>query len=124
MVVAFVSAMFSANAQSDRLTGQSYNIVMVDENGGDEIMDVLTVNNSEINSKTFSKGSFQENGSEFTASFSKSGGETVTMNGTIDGVTIHGQITSTRNGQTTTFAFRGLTSEEWNRIQQMKEDAK
>ena len=129
IAVALLLATFSVNAQNSRLDGQQYNVVMVDEaNGGPEIHDVFSFSNNSMTAKNLSKDGFtaanvSEAGNDFEVTLSKSATETMDISGTVEGETIFGEIVSTANGQTVNYKFRGMTSAEWNKIREAKQQA-
>jgi hypothetical protein len=126
LVAALLTATSIVQAQNSRLNGQQYTIVMIDEqNDGDEIQDIFSFNNNELKSQNmtkdgFSSASVNESGNNFEAVFSKSASETLTISGTVEGKTIYGNIVSTANGANTNYVFRGMTSTEWDAIQEKK----
>ena len=129
LVIAFLSATLAVNAQNSHLNGQQYTIVMVDEqNHGDEIIDILSFENNQLVTQNLTKdgyagSQFSENGNNFEVVLSNAAGESMSISGTTEDKTIYGNIVSTKNGQTYNFVFRGMTTIEWNRIRQLKEDA-
>ena len=129
IAVALLFATFSVNAQNSRFDGQQYNIVMVNEaNGGPEIHDVFSFSNNSLTATNLSKDGFaaasvSESGNDFEVTLTKSATETMDISGTVEGETIYGDIVSTANGQTVNYKFRGMTSTEWNKIREAKQQA-
>jgi hypothetical protein len=129
LVLGLLIATFTVNAQSSRLNGQEFTIMMIDEqNNGDEIIDVFTFSNNELISRNLSEDGFagatvSESGSNFEVTLANTTGATMTISGTTEGLTIFGDISSTQSGQTVNYVFRGMTTAEWNRITQLKEEA-
>ncbi len=122
----------TVKAQSaSKLNGTSYTFVMKDAtNGGEETFDQITFENNQVSSQNFSKTGYtsgkyiEKNGVntsnfEFTLSSPTEG--TRLYRGKVEGNTIDGMIIITnKSGQQVTYAMRGMTTTEWNRIQEMK----
>lgn len=116
---------------SSKLNGTSYTFVMKDAvNGGEETFDQITFTNNQVSSQSFSKTGYssskfiEKNGVntsnfEFTLSNPSEGSRL--YKGKVEGNTIDGTILITnKNGTQVTYAFRGMTTAEWQRTQEMK----
>ena len=121
----------TVNAQNSKLTGKSYTFVMKDAvNGGEETFDTFTFEADKVVSQNYSKSDFtsskiieKQGGNvtnfEFTLKSSSEG--TRLYRGRVEGNTIDGTIIITdKSGNQVTYAFRGMTSEEWNKSLEMK----
>ncbi|HMT29123.1 MAG TPA: hypothetical protein PKD91_07580 [Bacteroidia bacterium] len=116
---------------SSKLNGTSYTFVMKDAvNGGEELFDQITFTNNQVSSQTFSKAGYssskfiEKNGvntSNFEFTLSSANEGTRLYRGKVEGTNIDGTIIITgKNGAQVTYAFRGMTTAEWNRTQEMK----
>lgn len=118
---------------ASKLNGTSYTFVMKDAvNGGEETFDQITFSNNQVSSQTFSKAGYTSNrfieknavntsNFEFTLSSPSEG--TRLYRGKVEGNNIDGTIIITnKSGAQVTYAFRGMVTAEWNRIQEMKKN--
>jgi hypothetical protein len=134
IVALFTVGKVNAQTTSSKLNGTSYTFVMKDVNGGEEMFDQITFDNDKVTSQSFSKAGYSSNkfiekngvntsNFEFTLSSPKDG--TRLYRGKVEGNNIDGTIIITdKNGQQVTYAMRGMTTAEWNRTQQMKQQSK
>ena len=132
LVIFAVLATGVSNAQTaTTLNGQSYTYVMKNINGsGDEIQDVMTFQNGTMTSSTLASKGYGAarvvekpgaSGSSFEVTLQSKDEGTRVYRGTTSGVTIEGTITVTdKQGVQTTMAFRGMTTETWNGVQEEK----
>jgi hypothetical protein len=121
----------TVNAQNSKLTGKSYTFVMKDAvNGGDEIFDTFTFDADKVVSQNYSKSGFTSskiiekqggNVTNFEVTLISDTEGSRLYRGRVEGNTIDGTIIITdKSGNQVTFAFRGMTSEEWNKTLEMK----
>src|SRR4030095_6852504 len=135
IVVIALLAVGTVNAQTaSKLNGQSYTYVMKDINGmGPEIVDQITFGVGQVTSKElgktgFSTGKVSEKNSgassTFELTFTSPTKGTYLYTGTAAGTTIDATIAVTTAQGTSTMAFRGMLTEEWEHIQAEKEAAR
>ena len=121
----------TVNAQNSKLTGKSYTFVMKDAvNGGDEIFDTFTFEADKVVSQNYSKSGFTSskiiekqggNVTNFEVTLKSASEGSRLYRGRIEGNSIDGTIIITdKSGNQVTYAFRGMTTEEWNKTLEMK----
>jgi hypothetical protein len=132
-VVIALIAVGTVNAQTgSELNGRNFTYMMKSADGtGPEIIDEMTfgtgqVTSKELGQKGFAAGNVSERvggtGSEFDITFNKSNGGSYVYNGKAEGAFIHGTIKVTdANGTKSDMLFRGMLTEEWNTVQQQKQ---
>lgn len=121
----------TVNAQNSKLTGKSYTFVMKDAvNGGDEIFDTFTFDADKVVSQNYSKSGFTSskiiekqggNVTNFEVTLKSDTEGSRLYRGRVEVNSIDGTIIITdKSGNQVTFAFRGMTTEEWNKTLEMK----
>jgi hypothetical protein len=135
VLIALVSV-GTVNAQSTTpLNGTTYTVVMKDaEKGGEEIIDHITFQNGQLVSEKFAaegytsgkyleKAGASDSNFEVTLSSREQGSKV--YHGKVTGTMIDGTVTVTnKDGVQTTMAFRGMTTEDWNNLQEQKRAAR
>ena len=130
LVALFTVGTVTAQSAS-KLNGTSYTFVMKDAvNGGEETFDQITFNNSMVSSQAFSKNGFTSskiiekagvNTSNFEFTLSSPTEGSRLYRGKVEGNNIDGTIIITnKSGAQVTYAFRGMTTAEWNKTMEMK----
>lgn len=121
----------TVNAQTSRLTGKSYTFVMKDAvNGGEETFDQFTFEADKVISDAFGKKGFTSskilekqsvNTTNFEVTLNSATEGTRLYRGRVDGSAIDGTIIITdKSGNQVTYAFRGMLTEDWNKVMEMK----
>lgn len=135
VVVAILSAGILQAQTPSKLNGQTFTYVMKNINGiEDEIQDVITFENNNMKSDYFAQKGFQTarvlekdggNVTNFEVTLRSANEGTRFYKGKVHDGMFEGTIIVTdKDGNQSEFAFRGMTTEQWNGIQEQKRKAR